>query len=446
MDIQPSSALRPADLAEPYYYLHNARTLLHWVLQVHDDLLLTDEKQQLQSLFSLPEEAQALLFRMVMRKGEWFRSDQLNYAEISAPDEALRQLEQINLIDLTPSCDAATLARLCRKDELLLLCDALWPDVKLNRSSRKQELQARLLNQPLPTQPLRDWWPAAPFRLIRLSCMPLMDRMRLMFFGNLHQDWSEFVLTELGHQAAQEELEQTAQPEARVRVQRILQRSAKKAGREAPLVRKTKLPLLELELLPSGNQRVEALVIQHLQAQGFKAWHVENQLFTGLFALLFWPALFAPVKGAFFHPFQSGPADLYHADFARKRQSLIDEGFRKLEDGRYREAILNTLKRKHGLRCNLVHWPSLDTELVTEALTCIPAEHLGAIFRHLLLDLRHHRRGLPDLICLNPEQEHYQLIEVKGPNDRLQDHQRLWMEFFITQGITATLCRVRFPA
>lgn len=28
--------------------------------------------------------------------------------------------------------------------------------------------------------------------------MDLCDRLRLMFFGNLHQDWSEFVLADLG--------------------------------------------------------------------------------------------------------------------------------------------------------------------------------------------------------------------------------------------------------
>ena len=30
--------------------------------------------------------------------------------------------------------------------------------------------------------------------------MALCDRLRLMFFGNLRQDWAEFVLTELGLQ------------------------------------------------------------------------------------------------------------------------------------------------------------------------------------------------------------------------------------------------------
>ncbi len=34
--------------------------------------------------------------------------------------------------------------------------------------------------------------------LYSLTVMDLCDRLRLMFFGNLHQDWSEFVLADLG--------------------------------------------------------------------------------------------------------------------------------------------------------------------------------------------------------------------------------------------------------
>jgi hypothetical protein len=34
--------------------------------------------------------------------------------------------------------------------------------------------------------------------LLSLTIMDLCDRLRLMFFGNLYQDWSEFVLADLG--------------------------------------------------------------------------------------------------------------------------------------------------------------------------------------------------------------------------------------------------------
>ena len=45
---------------------------------------------------------------------------------------------------------------------------------------------------------LADWCPQLDERLLSLAIGPLCDRLRLMFFGNLAQDWSEFVLADLG--------------------------------------------------------------------------------------------------------------------------------------------------------------------------------------------------------------------------------------------------------
>lgn len=36
------------------------------------------------------------------------------------------------------------------------------------------------------------------------------------------------------------------------------------------------------------------------------------------------------------------------------------------------------------------------------------------------------------------------MIEVKGPGDRLQDHQIRWLEFFAGEGIPASVCYVRW--
>ncbi len=59
--------------------------------------------------------------------------------------------------------------------------------------------RALLAHEPAP-RPLKSWWPESTERVVRLTVMATCDRLRLMFFGNLRQDWSEFVLSELGHQ------------------------------------------------------------------------------------------------------------------------------------------------------------------------------------------------------------------------------------------------------
>jgi sulfur relay (sulfurtransferase) complex TusBCD TusD component (DsrE family) len=36
------------------------------------------------------------------------------------------------------------------------------------------------------------------------------------------------------------------------------------------------------------------------------------------------------------------------------------------------------------------------------------------------------------------------MIEVKGPGDRLQDHQTRWLEYCVEQGVPVSVCYVRW--
>ncbi|EGH47406.1 hypothetical protein PSYPI_36130, partial [Pseudomonas syringae pv. pisi str. 1704B] len=47
-------------------------------------------------------------------------------------------------------------------------------------------------------QSLEQWHPTLPDAVFGLKIMPLCDRLRLLYFGNLYQEWSEFVLADLG--------------------------------------------------------------------------------------------------------------------------------------------------------------------------------------------------------------------------------------------------------
>ena len=119
-----------------------------------------------------------------------------------------------------------------------------------------------------------------------------------------------------------------------------------------------------------------------------------------------------------------------------------------LGTGAYRREILDTYKNKQGIANPFVFWPVLDEALLELALHCIPSGHLEALFRRLLNNIKEHRSGFPDLIRFVPDAEQpeqrYEMIEVKGPGDRLQDHQVRWLQFFARQGIPASVCYVRW--
>ena len=181
-------------VADRRYYLRNFHTLLDWIEQRYADVLGAPEGAFITTFRRLPEDSQALLTRMAMRKAAVFRGGKLRYPEIGPIDAAMRPLVEAGLADDDPPLDIGQLFALLNKPELLALFE-------LSRSARQLGKAALLeLLRPLHPDPRRiqDWRGPAPERVYRLLAADLCERLRLMFFGNFHQTWSEFVLADMG--------------------------------------------------------------------------------------------------------------------------------------------------------------------------------------------------------------------------------------------------------
>ncbi|MCK1786839.1 VRR-NUC domain-containing protein [Pseudomonas sp. TNT11] len=540
-------------LEDPLYYLHNFRQVLDWLGQRYADLLDADEAHFIQQFDRLPQASQALLVRMVMRKGVHFRAGKLNYLEIGCPHAAARPLKALGWIDDQCLLGFDELFGLLQKREVL---GAFQPWIDQPKGKKADWLE-QLAPQFTEQRRFAHWCPELDDVLYSLTVMDLCDRLRLMFFGNLHQDWSEFVLADLGiytyekvefcaesrglrsrddvqgflflHQCqqafesaqaldgvlAQIAMLQTdnpwlekrrakllfqvgqycersaelalaeqiyracAYPGARSRLIRVLERQEdyaqamalacaaqeapespaeqqhllrvlprlrRKLGAPAlPKVKPREVTRLDLALpLPEPLMSVEYCVQAHLSEPDAPVYYVENGLINSLFGLLCWEAIFAPLPGAFFHPFQRGPADLHSEDFHQRRASLFAACFEQLRDERYKNTIRQRYVDKWGIQSPFVFWNLLSEELLEQALECLPAEHLHYWFERLLLDIRANRAGMPDLIQFWPARKTYRMIEVKGPGDRLQDNQLRWLEFCGEYQMPVTVCYVRW--
>ncbi|MGB1498277.1 VRR-NUC domain-containing protein, partial [Alloalcanivorax venustensis] len=238
------------------------------------------------------------------------------------------------------------------------------------------------------------------------------------------------------------EADQAPESEAeRQQLRRLLPRLHRKLGLPRPTPAAPARPeVLHLSLPPAAS--VEQAAALALATPEAPVHYVENSLLPGLFGLLFWDAIFAPVPGAFFHPFQSGPADLHHPEFRHRRRAEFDAGFQTLADGEHRARILARYREKFGRLSPFVHWGRLSEALLEQALDCLPADHLALCFERLLADIAANRAGLPDLIQFWPAQRRYRMVEVKGPGDRLQDNQRRWLDFFIARDLPVAVCQV----
>ncbi|MFQ6575888.1 VRR-NUC domain-containing protein [Pseudomonas sp. UM16] len=536
---------------DPFYYLGNFQQVLDWIALRYADLLNSDEQVFIREFRKLPRPSQALLVRMVMRKGELFRPSKLLYAEIGSPLAALKPLLERGWVSDNSPMSLEQLFQVLRKEEI-----ASGFVAQLTRpKAPKAELWVQLQALEQTPRALQEWLPGFAEPIITLHLQALCDRLRLLFFGNLYQDWSEFVLADLGllryeqvafsddsralrqrgdvdlalalHHCA-ELLEQGApvsqvlaqveslgsdnpwllrrrsrllyqlgqqcerladwelalqiyprsqHPQARIRrirvferseqwaqaqalasevaqqpanaievqaLARILPRLQRKLGGPAQSRRGKKLTgLIELQL-PTEHAvlGVEQAVQLHLEQQGGHVHYVENTLFNSLFGLLCWEAIFAPLPGAFFHPFQSAPQDLHDGEFQARRGELFADCLGQLDDGRYQQTIRRHFVIKQGLQSPFVYWQVLSEALLEQALACLPALHLKYCFERLLNDIQGNRAGMPDLIQFWPEQQRYRMIEVKGPGDRLQDNQLRWIDFCTEHGLPVEVCHV----
>lgn len=549
-----TTTITAASLDDPLYYLKNIDTVLLWVVQHHSDLFNHAEQVQLATIQALDTASRACLYRLMTRRGEWFRDDKVVYAEINNVTAALDHLATHNLIEYPAACQFTTLVSVCRLPELTML----WHEYgRGDRPSGKDALVLSLCrDSDDKAQLATDWLPSMPFELIKLECQALFETVKILFFGNAQQDWSEFVVTELGHQRyervaldrqqrafdnrevldtfqhlsalsdaqymarlpAEDIIEQLPDslntPWLEYRRQKILFRAAHAIEREGKLeyalslyrrclYREAKIRQLRVmeklcsphlvcryagwltkvarrddwreaaykvwrrsaakcgvaierptrfspsqvhTVLEKSHYSVERALARHLSRENAPCYYVENGLFPGLFALTFWDVWFAPLPGAFFNPFQRRPADLYQEDFAERRQPLITQAWQTLDGSDYASHILARYHDKAGTANPFAIWGLLNDTLLQHALTCIPRAHLRAIFERIWDNLRQHSSGFPDLIHFDLTKQTYQLIEVKAPGDKLQDHQLRWLTFFAQQGIDAHVCHVQWQA
>ncbi|WP_305368557.1 VRR-NUC domain-containing protein [Photobacterium leiognathi] len=540
---------------EQDYYLHNFNALLKTVAQYHSSLLSADEKRWLQSFYQLSTDAQMLLIRLLSRKGVLFRFNKLKYAEITNIEQAKDQLIQHGMI----SADISQLYKqhvitltdifsLYTKPELLTLLPEL-----VSKTDKKNEIIMKIeqyddseyllsvINEPV----------------VMVQQQVLLAKFLLLFFGNSHQDLSQFVLSDLGlhkfesypidastqlfhtveqvdqwlaltqlsdlywhahdakdyteiatlsqslpnksawvplenkrqklinhiardlernqqYNSALALFRQSERTPSRERQARILMaqqqyqaaydlvkdiqrhprneeeyevsiRLEKKLAKSVNQVftaPETFTPTaLQLQLVNPKQQRVEHCTAGYFESQGWTVFYLENQFLNSLFGLAMWDIIFAPIKGSFINPYQLAPLDMFSEEFYLKRQDLIDERLQAIEQGHF-DGWQQHFEQKQGITNYWVHWELFSQQALTLALSHIPPSQLVAMFRRLLKDLRHHRSGMPDLIMFNDTG--YQWVEVKGPGDKLQNHQLRWLSFFEQHQIPAQVAYVTY--
>lgn len=523
--------MQPASIDNPKYYWHNAILLIDWVAERYASLLSSPASAFLVTWRSLNEDEQALLVRMLTRKGNLFRQSQLSYAEIKPFELANSGLTA--LITLDPLLPADTLAEFATVNELV---------EQVKKAKKADMVQAFTA---LHNQPVRWSQVFQSDALIQLDCRLVFDEFRLLFFGNLRQTLSDFIFAELGVQQwlpidpallclafdSRSTLEQAMRahnlgeaieqdelstdwladvpaqpawlgwryrrrlfqlghkferrqasaealacyqasntPDAHIRQLRVLER----LGRydEAANLCQSMLqhPQNEAELdaaqkvakrlLKQGyslinlTSKFEPEVVQlslplrpdHLELGVATAYpgdvaYTENGVWQMLFFLTFAEPILAPVQGAFFHPFQRQPMDLYQSDFIERRKDAMQMAWQLLASEGWPEVIADRLQSTDFASVRNMAAPC-DPQVALRFARHAPRAMFKRVFERMWFDLRQNRAGFPDLIEFSPQLE---LLEVKGPGDQLQAHQRAWLKV-LSEFLPVKVLRVTFEA
>jgi VRR-NUC domain-containing protein/Fanconi-associated nuclease 1-like protein/Fanconi anemia protein nuclease-like protein len=180
-------------LADPFYYLNNFGTVLESLESRYSELLTGEETEFIRRFAILPEPSRALLVRMIMRRGMFFRLSRLEYSEIGDAAVAAAPLLDMGWLE-EPLLDVYALHRLLTKVELTGNLALSRNACRLNKPDLLEVLRA----QHAEPRPFHGWCANLNDRVFRPVVKPLAERFRLMFFGNFHQDWTTFVLSDLG--------------------------------------------------------------------------------------------------------------------------------------------------------------------------------------------------------------------------------------------------------
>ncbi|WP_028025254.1 VRR-NUC domain-containing protein [Enterovibrio calviensis] len=187
------------------------------------------------------------------------------------------------------------------------------------------------------------------------------------------------------------------------------------------------------------EQRVERVAALAYEAQGWTVWFCENAVLNAVFGLLFWDIIFSPTKGAFMHPFQRSPRDMYSPEFVENRNSLIEKRFLDLQEGTY--SLLDVYDEKTGITNDWVQWQLVDRPLIEAISTTFTATQIIRCVERILFDPKSNRAGHPDLFMVKGKQ--CQFVEIKGPGDKLQPHQIRWLNFLNQQHIESSVLYVK---
>ena len=113
------------------------------------------------------------------------------------------------------------------------------------------------------------------------------------------------------------------------------------------------------------------------------------------------------------------------------------------DDASFLQHVKGVYYEKQGISNRLVSWSLFERIPIEEWLKAIPVQVLRNVSSFLIRNLSDFKSGMPDLfVCYGDEE--FELVEIKGPTDRLQPQQQAWFDVFPELGIPARVLKFHY--
>jgi Fanconi-associated nuclease 1 len=195
---------------------------------------------------------------------------------------------------------------------------------------------------------------------------------------------------------------------------------------------------------------VEELALQYYASDrggNYVGIHSESSVFTTIFSLLLWPALFdTEIPNVFRTTLQTAPLDLGYPGFYECRRDKIDEILGSVRSGEGPRLLAAAWMAHHGKAARGIgDWDRWDLAQLQTIVTCVGGKGIAAICWLLCQDYSNWTAGMPDLLLWHAGRGNAKLAEVKSQRDTLSDKQRAWIEYLEKAGVDVEVCLVREP-
>lgn len=167
------------------YYLDYFNYVLDFVERQYDHILDQPEHLFYQAFRNLSEPAQCLYLRFSNRKGDYFRINKINYAEIPNVHEAKEELLNQSFIQINESGDISQF-KLFTKQELVDLFDFLHP------TQKKEDILIELSEADIATIHENE-------EIVEVLKNNEVDFIKLLFFGHRGGRMTDFVVRDVGN-------------------------------------------------------------------------------------------------------------------------------------------------------------------------------------------------------------------------------------------------------